>query len=85
MTSPLWLSYVRAIKQQNKKVMSHDQNREVKKVTSNKNLRHYTIFLNNGVKYRTGSMQRAEFNECYYNTSGDWVSYIRRSGNAWAL
>ena len=49
----------------------------IKKVTSNKSLRHFTIIKEDGTKYRTIPMNKEEFeiNDC--NTLKDWEQFLK--------
>lgn len=49
---------------------------KITKVTSNKRLRHYTVYLSDGVKIRTVKLNRIEFEEFEYNTFKDWRNYL---------
>lgn len=49
----------------------------IKKVTSNKSKRHYTIIKDDGTKYRTIPMNRQEFQECENNTLNDWKQFLK--------
>ena len=46
------------------------------KVTSNVKNRTFTI-KKNGITYRTGKFNKAEFEENEYNTQGDWANFLR--------
>ena len=50
----------------------------ITKITSNKSLRHYTIYKE-GVKYRTNSLSKEEFEELDNNTISDWNMFLRNS------
>lgn len=49
---------------------------KITKVTSNKSLRHYTVYLSDGVKIRTVKLNLIEFEEFEYNTFEDWRNYL---------
>lgn len=49
---------------------------KIKKVTSNKRLKHYTIYLFSGVKIRTVQLTKDEFENYEYFTYMDWVHYL---------
>lgn len=46
------------------------------KVTSNKAKKHFTVRVNGRV-YRTTQMSKEQFEECEYNTTSDWLNYIK--------
>ena len=50
----------------------------IKIITSNKGLRHFTIYKE-GVKYRTNSLSKEEFEELDNNTINDWNMFLRNS------
>ena len=56
----------------------------IKKVTSNKKLRHFTIWTSSGSKYRTYPMSKEEFQSEEYSTDNDWKQFLR-SNDYYAL
>lgn len=49
----------------------------IKKVRSNKTLRHFTIIKEDGTKYRTTPMSKEEFQLNEYNTMNDWADFLK--------
>ncbi len=51
------------------------------KVTANKTKKRYTIRKYEGgkcvAKYRTFKMSKSEFNEAEYNTTNDWINFLK--------
>jgi len=54
---------------------------QITKVTSNKRLKHYTIYLSNGVKIRTVKLSKLEFEDLENNTFNDWRNYLSPSNS----
>lgn len=50
----------------------------IKKVSANQKRKTFTIWTASGNKYRTDSMDKKTFEECEYNTLGDWSHFVRR-------
>lgn len=57
----------------------------IKKVTSNKSKRHFTIIKDDGTKYRTIPMSKSEFKKNEYNTLNDWKYFLRSSQDYYAV
>ena len=49
----------------------------IKRVTSNKALRHFTIIKQDGTKYRTLRMSKEEFQSSEHNTTNDWNNFLK--------
>ena len=49
----------------------------IKKVTSNKQLRHFTLWTSSGSKYRTYPMSKEEFQSAEYRTDNDWKNFLK--------
>lgn len=49
----------------------------IKKVTSNRSLRHFTIIKEDGTKYRTFKMNKEEFQSNEHNTINDWNNFLK--------
>ena len=49
----------------------------IQKVTSNKKLRHFTLWTITGSKYRTNPMSKEEFQDAENNTASDWGYFLR--------
>lgn len=54
---------------------------QITKVTSNKALRYYTVYLSDGVKIRTVKLSKIEFEDFEYNTFKDWRNYLNPSNS----
>jgi hypothetical protein len=49
-------------------------------ITSNKKRLHFTI-KKEGIKYRTFTLSKEEFNELEFNTPNDWQHFLKTSNN----
>ena len=50
---------------------------DIKRVTSNQSLRHFTIYKESGTRFRTIPMSKEEFEREENNTLNDWHQFLK--------
>lgn len=53
----------------------------IARVTSNKAKRHFTIYKEDGTKYRTLPTNKEEFQSNEMNTMNDWKQFLKSDGS----